>query len=569
MIWRSRCLRCATYSSSTAAGSSITSPWPGQIRATRLILRSRSSDARYCDHVAAALRVDDRGGAVEHVVAGEQRALLVEQEAEVVRRVAGRVHRLEPELGAVDRVAVAEHEVELEVTSSAFGNLPNAPTTRAGLLADPVGRGPVIGMRVREQDPLHTVAHRGADDRLDVLRDVGTGIDHRDLVDADEIGVGARARSSGSGLFATTRRINGESALGTSGVMAAHDYSLTSPASGALGAERDVGQRDGPAAPSAGRRRRAARRARRFRRRYDAGRPLASRGDRVEIGEEIGGAFVTRERAQAHLGREDQVDLARGVLRERVDRADPRRRDELVVVVRAVFAVGRGRDEEPRVVAPRRAERREPVREQPQLARVEHEVARLEQIDERERRRRSDASRASASVGVVLDRHARRRVGGQQDAGLLEALAQRRDPERRGRRAARPCSALAARSSRPTTRARMRVSASAASTAPPGNTVAPGPNTARPVRSSINTWRSGRSETRMHGGGVADRRALGRGCRPSATRTERTPPRRRLSSIQSTWPLRCPDRAADLPNGRRLTRSTGRRRGTALGVRPR
>ena len=75
------------------------------------------------------LRVDDREHAVEDRVAGEEHALLVEQEAEVVRRVAGRVQHLEPELGAVDRVAVAEHAVEVDVTSSAFGRLPNASTS--------------------------------------------------------------------------------------------------------------------------------------------------------------------------------------------------------------------------------------------------------------------------------------------------------------------------------------------------------------------------------------------------------------------------------------------------------
>ena len=51
-------------------------------------------------------------------------ALLVEEEAQVVRRVAGRVDRLEPELGAVDRVAVGEHEVEIELHLVGLGELP-------------------------------------------------------------------------------------------------------------------------------------------------------------------------------------------------------------------------------------------------------------------------------------------------------------------------------------------------------------------------------------------------------------------------------------------------------------
>ena len=47
-------------------------------------------------------------------------------------------------------------------------------------------------MRVREQDPADALEHRRADDRVDVPAEIGPGIDHRDLVDADEIGVRAR-----------------------------------------------------------------------------------------------------------------------------------------------------------------------------------------------------------------------------------------------------------------------------------------------------------------------------------------------------------------------------------------
>ena len=69
----------------------------------------------------------------EHVVAGEQRALLVEQEAQMVRRVAGRVQRFETELGAVDGVAVAEHEVELERDLVGLRELAEPADHRAGL----------------------------------------------------------------------------------------------------------------------------------------------------------------------------------------------------------------------------------------------------------------------------------------------------------------------------------------------------------------------------------------------------------------------------------------------------
>ena len=64
----------------------------------------------------------------------------------------------------------------------------------AGGLHEPGGARRVVGMRVGEQHPAHPLAHRRADDRVDVALVVGPGVDHRDLVDADEVGVGARAR---------------------------------------------------------------------------------------------------------------------------------------------------------------------------------------------------------------------------------------------------------------------------------------------------------------------------------------------------------------------------------------
>ena len=63
----------------------------------------------------------------------------------------------------------------------------------AGGLRQARGPGRVVGVRVGEQHPAHALLHRRADDGVDVALVVGTGIDHRDLVDADEVGVGARA----------------------------------------------------------------------------------------------------------------------------------------------------------------------------------------------------------------------------------------------------------------------------------------------------------------------------------------------------------------------------------------
>ena len=172
-IWRSRILRCATYSSSTAVGILDHVAVPGTDPRQPLDLAQSFERREVLRHVAAALRVHDGGRAVQHVVAGEQHPLLVEEEAQMVRRVTGRVERLEPELGAVDRVAVAEHEVERRaVDLVGLRELAEARDLRAGLLADLLGRRPVIGMRVREQHPAHAVPHRRADDRVDVLREI-------------------------------------------------------------------------------------------------------------------------------------------------------------------------------------------------------------------------------------------------------------------------------------------------------------------------------------------------------------------------------------------------------------
>ena len=52
----------------------------------------------------------------------------------------------------------------------------------------------MIRVRVGEHHPADPLAHRRADDRVDVALVVGARVDHRDLVDPDEIGVRAGAR---------------------------------------------------------------------------------------------------------------------------------------------------------------------------------------------------------------------------------------------------------------------------------------------------------------------------------------------------------------------------------------
>ena len=377
-------------------------------------------------HVAAALRVHHGGGAVEHVIAGEQRALLVEQEAQVVRRVAGRVDRLEAELGAVDRVAVGEHEIEIEVHLVGLGELPERADHRAGLLADAIRRRPVVGMRVREQHPLHAVAHRRADDRLDVLRDIGTGIDHRDFVDADEVGVRARSGHQ-TGIVrddAPDQRRERARHLGSHG---GHDYSLTSPRRRARRGRRSR-EAESSTAPWVDFRRQAARRAHRFLRRALGG----IRSDpwrRVEVVEEIARMVVAREHAQAHLGREDQIDRIRRRAREarRPGAPNPTRRARC----------RRARRLRRRAPARRRTrccsgaatERCEPVREQPQLR-----PSRTSCRDSRRSANESSPAFRDPARGrkarVVLDRLTALPVVGEENACFFEALAQRRDPER-------------------------------------------------------------------------------------------------------------------------------------------
>ena len=217
-------------------------------------------------------------------------------------------------------------------TSSAFGELAERGDERAGLLADPLRRGPVVGMRVREQHPAHAVAHRRADDRVDVLVDVGTGIDHRDLVDADEIRVRARARHEArirrdhaAGRAATARSAHRGSGEARAATVPRPSRMPPPAAMRARRGCRDVGERDRPpscrAASSPGSTTRS---------------PPASRDDEraalvvarhaVEVGEERRRAGRSA-RAPARLARSGRSGRCRRVraVRERVDRADPRR----------------------------------------------------------------------------------------------------------------------------------------------------------------------------------------------------------------------------------------------------
>ena len=172
----------------------------------------------YCGHVAAGRRRDDREHPVEDRVAGEQHPLLVEEEAEVVRRVAGRVQHLEPELGAVDRVAVGRARGRRAPTARACEY---AETSAPVAFASRVGAGRVVGMRVGEHTQRTRSRIDAADDRVGVpLR--RRGRDRSPRPRRCRRGTcSCRARSCATGSSATMRRTSGDSALGTSGVMSA------------------------------------------------------------------------------------------------------------------------------------------------------------------------------------------------------------------------------------------------------------------------------------------------------------------------------------------------------------
>ena len=110
---------------------------------------------------------------------------LLEEVAEVVGRVARRVDGADAELGGLDRVAVGEEAVDGHVVA-----VVERADLGAGAGLEPRGGGGVVGVGVGEQDPADAPA-AAADDGVEVDVVVGTGVDDRDLVDADQIRVRA------------------------------------------------------------------------------------------------------------------------------------------------------------------------------------------------------------------------------------------------------------------------------------------------------------------------------------------------------------------------------------------
>ena len=347
-------------------------------------------------------------------------------------------------------------------TRSSFERRPRRPsgTCRTRRSRAPVflricsRRGPVIGMRVREQHPAHAVAHRRADDRRrrawrrrDRDRSPRPRRCRRDRC-------WCPARSSGPDC---SRRRAGRAATARSaprGSSAGHSATSPSPCAPRRGrpSVRDVGERDRPrvvrcAASSPGSATRSP-----VPSATTTGVPSASRGTRVERRRSsVARVGEARERA-ARL-------ISVGKIRSMSPRACCASASAGRTHADATSSLsscapsspsGARRHEEPRVVAAGRAERREPVREHAQLAGVEHEIAGLEHLAERERagveRVAPPRGAASCSDRPPVPASRASRIPASSKHSRTAATRNASPPP------ASPCSALAAASSRPTIR---------------------------------------------------------------------------------------------------------------------
>ncbi len=172
-----------------ARGSSMTSPWPGAILESRIFF-SRSSVAMYC--------------AMSPPVFGETTEYMPSRIVSPVNRIRSSSRKKQRWFGACPGVCrtSSRNSVPSIVSPSRdravhlqFGvALVEGEHLRARRLHQRGGGRRVIGVRVREQHPADAFLHRRPDDRAHVLRDVRAGIDHRDLVDADQVRVRARPR---------------------------------------------------------------------------------------------------------------------------------------------------------------------------------------------------------------------------------------------------------------------------------------------------------------------------------------------------------------------------------------
>ena len=129
--------------------------------------------------------------------------------------------------------------------------------------------------------------------------------------------------------------------------------------------------------------------------------------------------------------RQDQLHLAALAALQRLTRRHPGVRDELLVIVHRDLVGRRERDEEARVVASRRTDRRDPVCEVREHRRVKDEVLALEHVEESHLPRVDRAPMLLQAHDQCRVEHVDRRavlVVHQQQPRLLEELARARDP---------------------------------------------------------------------------------------------------------------------------------------------
>ena len=146
-------------------------------------------------HVAVG-RVDHHRRALHQMVAGEQQLLLLQQIAQMVRRMARRVDHAQRRVGAeFDAVAVLRARCRAGTSVSCHsGKLATRPNSGAPVAAfNACAAGRMVLVRVRDQDARHRPG-RGREQRLHVRSIVGARVDQRTRPTraADEVAVGAR-----------------------------------------------------------------------------------------------------------------------------------------------------------------------------------------------------------------------------------------------------------------------------------------------------------------------------------------------------------------------------------------
>ena len=132
-----------------------------------------------------------------------------EGEAEMVRGVAGSVNGLEAPALTGDGLAIVHCHIRDEVPVPAFFD-PGLTALPSGMRAITVcggagcrlkccGRRRMVTMGVGDQDVGHSLARETGEQGLDMLREVGTGVDYRNLAVADDVGAGTSERE-GAGV---------------------------------------------------------------------------------------------------------------------------------------------------------------------------------------------------------------------------------------------------------------------------------------------------------------------------------------------------------------------------------